>query len=98
VMAVASTAPRDAIALATRTADGTLHLLVVNLRPEPRHVVVAPLEGAVTLRRLNEETSELAMTAPTKFRGMQTAITTDGELRLELEAYEVLRIDAQPGR
>jgi D-apionolactonase len=97
VMAVASTAPRDAIALATRTADGTLHLLVVNLRPEPRHVVVAPLEGTVTLRRLNEETCKLAVTAPAAFRGMQTPITMDGELRLELEAYEVLRIDAQSG-
>jgi D-apionolactonase len=98
VMGVASTAPRDAIGLAARTADGTLHLLVVNLRPEPRHVVVAPLEGTVTLRRLNEETCKLAVTAPAAFRGMQTPITTDGELRLELEAYEVLRIDAQPGR
>ena len=69
-------------------------LLVVNLTPVEREVVVDPVEGQLTARRLNESTAALAGADPKAFRAYAERLTARGELALTLAPYEVVRLDA----
>ena len=67
--------------------------LVANLTPSEREVVVGPLHGSLSLRRLNEATAAHAASDPAAFRASSEAASADGELELTLAPYEVVRID-----
>jgi hypothetical protein len=96
VLACESSDGLAAVALAVRTEDGATRLLVANLTPVPCEVTIGPLSGAVTLRRLNEETAATATAEPEAFRGSgEPAAPEGGELALTLGPYEVVRIDPQ---
>jgi hypothetical protein len=92
VLDVASEDPLAAVALAVRV-DGTLRLLVANLTPGDRDVVVSPLHGGLSLRRLAGATAEAACGEPASFRAAQEPADADGELALRLAPYEVVRVD-----
>ena len=64
-------------------------------QPDARRagVAVAPLEGEVALRRLNEYTAGEAASDPEEFRRRRETAAADGELTLMLAPYEVVRID-----
>jgi hypothetical protein len=90
-----------AVGLAVRGADGARRLLVANLTPVEREVIVAGVDGDVSLRRLNEATAAQAAADPVGFRGSTQAASAGGELVLTLAPYEVVRVDAAsqvPGR
>lgn len=93
VLACDSTDVLVAIAFAIRTGDGATRLLVANLTPVEQEVVVGPLEGELSLRRLNEATAAEAAADPTAFRRLSQPETADGELALALAPYEVVRVD-----
>lgn len=80
------------VGLAVRDGAAT-RLLVANLTPVEQEVVLAPLEGGLALRRLNEETAAEAASDPRAFRRRVEAATSDGELTLVLAPYEVVRVD-----
>lgn len=82
-----------AIGLAIRTGEGATHLLVANLTPTDQQVVVAPLDGAVRLRPLNESTADEAAAKPAAFRQSSESASAAGELPITLRPYEVVRID-----
>ena len=92
VLEVASDDPLAAVALAVRV-DGAVGLLVANLTPEARDVVVSPLHGRLSLRRLAGATAEAACAEPATFRAVEDPTDADGELALRLEPYEVVRVD-----
>jgi hypothetical protein len=81
-----------AIGLAVRE-GGATRLLVANVTPVEQDVVVSPLDGEVSLRRLNESTAAEAGADPKAFRGRSESATAAGELALTLQPYEVVRID-----
>ncbi len=81
------------VALAVRVEDGSLRLLVANLTAVEQAVVVRPLEGKLSLRRLNESTASEAASDPAAFRARLDTATAAGELSLTLQPYEVVRID-----
>jgi D-apionolactonase len=95
VLACESSDVLAAVALAVRTTDGSTRLLVANLTPREREVVVAPLDGEVTLRRLNESTAGEATADPQAFRAGGETSTANGELAVTLAPYEVVRIDGR---
>jgi hypothetical protein len=76
-----------------RTLDGEPRVLVANLTPSEREVVVWPFHGRLSLRRLNEATAAQAASDPAAFRASSEAASADGELELTLAPYEVVRID-----
>jgi D-apionolactonase len=80
------------VGLAVRDGAAT-RLLVANLTPAEQAVAVAPVEGDVALRRLNEETAAEAASDPRAFRRRVQTATADGELALVLAPYEVVRVD-----
>jgi hypothetical protein len=82
-----------AVGLAVRASDGECRVLVANLTPSERELVVGPLHGALSLRRLNEATAAQAASDPIAFRASSDAASADGELELTLAPYEVVRID-----
>jgi D-apionolactonase len=81
-----------AIGLAVRV-DGGTALLVANVTPRAQDVVVGPLEGAISLRRLNETSAAAAGSAPDSFRAADEPTPASGDLALRLEPYEVVRVD-----
>lgn len=93
VLACDSSDVLSAVALAVRTADGGLRLLVANLTPHECRVVLGPLEGDLSLRRLNESSADEAASDPAAFRDTSEPAVASGELELSLEPYEVVRID-----
>jgi hypothetical protein len=93
VLACESSDVLAAVAFAVRTTDGSTRLLVANLTPRQLQVVVAPLEGDVSLRRLNESTAGEATADPQAFRARGEKATASGEFALALAPYEVLRVD-----
>jgi hypothetical protein len=93
VLACESSDVLAAVAFAVRTTDGSTRLLVTNVTPRELEVVVAPLDGDVTLRRLNESTAGEATNDPPAFRARSDASTASGELTLALAPYEVVRVD-----
>ncbi|MGH2617980.1 MAG: hypothetical protein ACRDJC_22355, partial [Thermomicrobiales bacterium] len=77
--------------------DGTRHLLVANLTPDPQAVVIDHFTNRdVEMRRLNAETVETAAADPARFRSRMEPLTTEGALELTLAPFEVVRLDA-PG-
>jgi D-apionolactonase len=93
VMACDSTDPLAAVALAVRTDDGTLHLLVSNLTPRPLDVVLEGVDGTLELRRL-DEASVLAEEADPAAGGRRHDLLEGHcSLPLALGPYEVVRID-----
>jgi D-apionolactonase len=95
VLAFDSSDVLAAVGFAVRTAGGT-SLLVANLTPQERDVVVAPLAGTLTLRRLNESTASEAAAEPHAFRARTDPAVATVELALGLGPYEVVRIDPAP--
>jgi hypothetical protein len=93
VLETTSSEPLRAVALTARDGEGT-HVLLANLVPSEQDVVIGPLEGAVTLRRLDESAAERAALEPAAFRGDGEQVEAGGELPLRLDPYEVVRIDA----
>jgi hypothetical protein len=83
----------SAVGLAVRGADGAQRLLVINLTPLERDVIVAGVDGDLALRRLNETTAAAAAASPAVFRAASEAASVQGELALRLAPYEVVRID-----
>jgi hypothetical protein len=73
--------------------DGGAAVLVANVTPRPQDVVVGPLEGTVSLRRLNETTATAAGSEPERFRAAAEREQVSGDLVLRLEPYEVVRVD-----
>jgi D-apionolactonase len=84
-----------AVAFAVRSAEGAVHLLVANLTPRERDVVVAPIEGDLRLRRLNESTAAEAAADPQAFRAGNEPAAAEGHFALTLGPYEVVRIDGR---
>jgi hypothetical protein len=81
-----------AIGFAVRV-DGGTALLVANVTQRAQDVVVGPLEGPVSLRRLNETTAAAAGSEPESFRAGGERSDVSGDLVLRLEPYEVVRVD-----
>lgn len=73
-----------------------LHLLVTNMTSRHQAVVVRPLEtNRAWVRCLDENTAQIAMTEPQRFRTIGTVEEVrNGELQLNLPPYAVVRIDA----
>jgi hypothetical protein len=75
--------------------NGTLHLLVANLTPEPQTVTIDALSGRViTIRRLNAETADAAAFDPARFRSLIETLPATGAPELTLAPFEVARLDA----
>jgi D-apionolactonase len=81
-----------AIGFAVRVNGGTA-LLVANVTPRAQHVLVGPLEGPVSIRRLNETTAAAAGSDPARFRAAVESADVAGDLALRLGPYEVVRVD-----
>ena len=93
VLACESSDVLAAVGLVVRTRDGAVRLLVANLTPAEREVVVEPLSGAFRLRRLHETTAAEAAADPAAFRRAGEPARAAGELPLLLAPYEVVRVD-----
>jgi hypothetical protein len=92
LVAVSSSNPFAVEALALRDAAGT-HLLLANLTPDPRDIVLAlPGGGEARMRRLNETSAALAMEKPEVFRRSSDPLD-QGELILA--PFEVAHIDVR---
>jgi hypothetical protein len=92
LVAASSSDPLAVEALAVRVND-ELHVFVANLSHSPRRCVVGGLlTGTVRLRRLDDATIATACSEPEAFRAGATDVT--GGLELELEPFELVRIDA----
>ncbi|MDQ2651740.1 MAG: hypothetical protein M3Z20_01745, partial [Chloroflexota bacterium] len=88
---VASSNPFAVEALALRDATGT-HLLLANLTPEPREVVLAlPGGSPAQIRRLNETSAASAMATPEDFRHSSAPCNSE---TVTMMPFEVMRIDA----
>jgi D-apionolactonase len=94
VLACESSDVLAAVGFAVRSADGATHLLIANLTPHERAIVVAPLDGELTLRRLNESTASQAAADPPAFRANTESAAASGELAVTLAPYEVVRVDS----
>jgi hypothetical protein len=92
VLAVESSDPLACVALGVRAGDGGTRLLVANLTGRNETAVIAPLEGGLALRRLNE-TATRAISDPIGFRASAERRDASHELELALGPYEVVRID-----
>lgn len=92
VIACDSTDVLGVVGLATRSQGGAARVLLANLTPRERAVVVAPIGGELTLRRLNEASAGLAGKRPSAFRSETEAVRVRGHLELTLAPYEVVRI------
>ena len=64
VLACESSDVLAAVGLAVRTPDGERRVLLANLTPFEREVIVGPLQGELSLRRLNETTAAQAASDP----------------------------------
>ena len=93
VLACESSDELSAVGLAIRDDVGVLRLLVANLTPDERDVVVGPLHGKFALRRLNEATAAVAASEPAAFRARSENVTVSTELELRLAPFEVARVD-----
>jgi hypothetical protein len=99
LVALESSAPLavDGLALAE---GGSLRLLLACLVPAAQHVVLEGLPGGkASLRRLNEATAEAALFAPEAFRSLdgEALPVIGGRLELDLDPFEVARIDLTHG-
>lgn len=100
VLVTHSSHPLDAEALALRLPDGRLRVLLVNHAEACREVRVTGLPGAVArLRTLDLTNVERAMRAPEAYRTEPAARApiSEGALRLPLEPFAVVTLDAEVG-
>ena len=98
--AVSVSRPRDVAALAVHDAGGE-HVLLANLTREHASIRLAGrAQASSRVRRLNAATAEMAMTQPEAWRASFEAMTgaVDGTVTIELDAYEVVRVDQEGGR
>jgi hypothetical protein len=93
VLSCESSNPLRVVGLAVRDGEGA-HLLVANLTPHVQDAAVEGLAGAVTLRRLDAASADQALFEPERFRAAGESQATADGLRLTLEPYETVRIDA----
>ena len=93
VLTCTSTDVLAAVGFAVRSNERRC-FLVVNLTPVEREVIVGPIEGALSVRRLNESTATMAAGSPQAFRGRSEQLSAVDELELALAPYEVIRLDA----
>ena len=93
VLACESSDVLAAVGFAVRSEEGGTRLLVANLAPREQEIVVAPVTGALTLRRLNASTAADAAANPAAFRRYSETVQPAGELELALDPYEVVRVD-----
>jgi len=98
VLACESSDVLTAIGFAVRSPEGEVHVLLANLTSQERKVVLAPLDGDTTLRRLYEATAREASASPQAFRSRHEYATASGELTLTLGGYEVVRVDSENAR
>ncbi len=78
------------------SAGGRTRVLAANLGADARRLTVAPLPARVSLKRLNPATLEEATVRPEAWRaapGLDVDVS-DGRLELDLDPWEVVRIDA----
>jgi hypothetical protein len=75
---------------------GRTRILLAHLTEERRRVAVARLPAAVTLKRLNAASLEQACARPEEWRAGPGEVVdvSAGRLELDLEPWEVVRIDA----
>lgn len=94
LVACSSSDPLAVLGLAVRNGS-ILHILLANVTPGPRQVILGPLEGeAISLRRLNAESARLAMADPQGFRSTRETMRMAGaQLTMALSPYETARID-----
>lgn len=89
--------PSDALLVGGFAADGPRGTVVVvaNLTPERRSVIVHGLTGAVRLRILDETTADQATDAPDTFRASAGSLLTvqGGTAALDLGPYAVARLE-----
>jgi hypothetical protein len=93
VLACESSDVLAVVGFAVRSEEGGTHLLVANVTPREQAVVVAPVTGALALRRLNASTAADAAADPAAFRRHSETVRASGELELTLDPYEVVRAD-----
>ena len=93
VLACESSDLLAAVGFAVRSEEGGMRLLVANLAPREQEVFVAPVTGALALRRLNASTAADAASDPAAFRQRSEIVEAAGELELTLDPYEVVRVD-----
>ena len=93
---VASSRSSNPLAIETLavTSNGELHVLVANLTSHPQTVTIDGMDGAITLRRLNAGTAELAAFDPASFRSQTERLTAGGAFTLDLAPFEIARLDA----
>ena len=95
LIAVSQSNPKSLGALAVRGPLGGTHVLLANLEATRTAISLRGLPpGRTTTRRLSEESFELASTDPALFRALCEAVPDVD--RLELEPYELLRVDVNP--
>jgi hypothetical protein len=95
VHAVESSAPLAVDLIAVRDPLGETHALIANAAPAPTRVIIHGLPpGRATMRRLSEETYTAACVEAGAFRA--SAAEVEAPRELELEPYEVVRLDVQP--
>jgi hypothetical protein len=75
--------------------EGHWRVLASNLTPFVQQVSVGPLPiGSASVRRLNEDTTRLAMFEPERFRQVRESTPLIGkEVSLSLKPYETVRLD-----
>jgi hypothetical protein len=93
VLACESSDVLAVVGFAVRSEEGGTRLLVANVTPREQAVVVAPVTGALALRRLNASTAADAAADPAAFRRHSETVRASGELELTLDPYEVVRAD-----
>lgn len=96
IVPTTSSQPLAADALVVRTADGTIHALVANLRPTSTRLEVHGLPSGPARRRvLDVEAMPAATQAPATFRAATHEVSVvDGRLALDLGPYAIARVDA----
>jgi hypothetical protein len=94
VLATMSDRPLELDGLALRI-DGVLRVIVANLTPERLSCRIGPLgPSLMTVRRLNADTARLAWWEPDLLESLPSAVAVrSGTVDLELDAYEVVRLD-----
>jgi hypothetical protein len=77
--------------------NNRLRLIAANLQPYAQQIYLRSLpEGAVTLRRLNEDTMMIAASDPDTFEKLSEAVASDtGALLLNLKPYETAFVEIQ---
>jgi hypothetical protein len=94
VCSTTASRPLAVDALAVRDLTGSVHALIANVQPEPTQVVVRGLPpGSRSVRRLHEDSFDAACFDPRGYRAGRVVEPID---MLELDPYEVIRVDVGP--